>query len=279
MSQSVTIRKIMVSLTTNIAFFYFLSVACLGAPATELLQTNDKYTPTQLAVAEAQVKKMLLQLPEMSRLVSKDDLMWSWAVRQFAGDAAGENIIWSSASTVSPEYVSEHLIPFDGKPGSIQMNSLDELGNNHPGEKLWYYFCFECFNIANHKRFHQIYCDAIEGKLDENSYIRRCTELEFKALHKTYLFYTLTYKPFMDRKCMKTNPILWGSMVPKDYELWISQYKDHAKYPWSSYAKYFNETIVPYRRAVDEYEAQQKGRKQEKQYQNKSEYKSNKQTH
>lgn len=258
MRQSSTILKIMATLTMSIALLCFHNA--IGAQATELLATHNNYTSTQLAYGEAQVKKMLLQLPEMSKLVSKDDLIWAWAVRQFAGDAAGEKIIWSNASTVSPEYVSEHSIPFDGRPGSIQMNSLDELGNKHSGEKLWYYFCFECFNISNHKSFHQIFCDAIDGRLDENSYIERHTKLEFEALHQTYLFYISVYKPFMERKGIETNSVLWGSRVPTDYELWISQYRDHTRYPWSSYGKYFNKTIVPYRKAVEEFEKRQKSR-------------------
>lgn len=105
MKRSSSIQNIIVTLTVSIAFFYCLSTAGTDAQENNLLQTRNKYTPAQLAIAEAQAKKMLSQLPEMSRLVTNGDLMWSWTVRQFAGDAAGENIIWSSASTVSPDTI------------------------------------------------------------------------------------------------------------------------------------------------------------------------------
>jgi hypothetical protein len=202
---------------------------------------------------EQQVLLMLNKLPQMRAMVERDDFLWSWAVDQFAGKAADQRIAWSDSATSSPEFISEHSIPRSGEPGSIFMNELDERGQRVSSEKLWYYFTFECFNIGNHEAFLQVYKDAIDGRLNQEEYIRRYTELEYKALLKTFDFYKFHVEPYTRKKGISTDCVMWGSQVPKDYKTWISQYSDRNKYPWSSYAKYFNEVIVPYRKEVDAY--------------------------
>ena len=205
---------------------------------------------------EHQVILMLYKLPQMREIVEKDDFLWNWAVDQFAGKAANQRIIWSDSATSSPEFVSEHSIPSLGRPGAIAMNELDEQGNKVSSEKLWYYFTFECFNIAYHKASFQIYQDAMEGKLNQEEYIRRYTELEHKALLKTFDFYKLHFEPYTRNKGINTDCVMWGSRVPNDYKSWISQYTDRTKYPWSSYGKYFTEVIIPYRIEIDAYNKQ-----------------------
>lgn len=221
------------------------------APRASTLSAQD------LQFGEQQLQTMLHDRPQMVNIIMQNEPIWPWAVRQFAGEAANQRIYWNSneLSDKGFEYDSDHSYPTKARLGCIRLRKTDEHGKALAPDRLLSAFVFECNNIRNGPAFHSVYETSLKGKISREQFIEQNTQIEFAATKRTADFYETVYLPLAQRRHYTVTPAYWEADSPKNYTDWIARYKDPAKYPWSYWGKYYDESIVPYLKSVKNYDA------------------------
>lgn len=228
-------------------------------PSTAALKAPQTLSPQDLQFGEQQVKKMIADRPQLAKILLKNEPIWPWAVRQFAGEAANERIYWSSGAVGGGfEFDAEQSPPDGGKPGFIRLRKTDEHGKPLAANRLLAAFVFECFNIRGGPAFDSLYEEALTGKLTKDQYIDKGTRIEFAATRKAADFYRTIYLPLAKKRNYDLDPQYWEAETPTTYPAWRAQYTNRAGYPWSFWGKYYDESIVPYLKAVKKYKAANK---------------------
>jgi hypothetical protein len=216
----------------------------------ELADFTTNLSAADLAFGEEQMAKMAKDRPEFTRYISKDDLVWQFCSRAFAGAAIGEHVFWDNSPPEDRGYRSENLGPYKGRPGFIRIrdksDSGDDRGRPLSCEELWSCAVFELENVRNHKAFMALYYRALEGKLTREEWIRGCTMLEYGALNRTSKDFAKLWLPLVGTRAISVNRSFWGANIPDTYQGWISLYRDPNSYPWDAFGAYYDSQIVPY---------------------------------
>ena len=216
------------------------------------LATN--LSAADLAFGEEQMAKMVKDRPEFTHYVSKDDPIWQFCVRAFAGEAIGEHILWNNGLPEGDPYSSDNFGPYEGRLGYIQIRNNYASGENRGQpltcEELWSCAVFEIENIRNHKAFMALYYRALDGKLSREEWIRGCSRLEYEALRRTRKHFTKLWAPLFRTRPITVTSTCWGANIPETYEAWISYYRDPRSYPWDVFGEYYDSRVVPYVRSM-----------------------------
>jgi hypothetical protein len=99
----------------------------------ELPELTTNLSAADLAFGEEQMAKMAKDLPEFTRYISKDDLVWQFCARAFAGAAIGEHVLWDNTPPEDRGYRSENLGPYKGRPGFIRIRKNSDSGEDRGG--------------------------------------------------------------------------------------------------------------------------------------------------
>lgn len=211
-------------------------------------------TAQNLISGESQIRKMMQDRPEMRRYVKLNDPVWTFCVRQFAGEAVGEPILWNNDPPEYQDGNAENQGPLHGEKGWIRVRPCKtvgkRMGRKRSGEEMWSDAIFELFNIHNSVGFNRLYDAALADKVSRQDWITGNTELEYVAERKMASFYKRVWQPNMKIKGIVSHPETWQLGLPDTYEEWIAQYTDKSSYPWNIWGKYYDEQIVPYLKAV-----------------------------
>lgn len=212
-----------------------------------LMETSSVSTQ-DLRFGEQQLQKMLIDRPELNKVIFKQDPVWRWAIRQFAGEGAKARIYWNSGdlSCKSFEYDAEHNYPLPTQQGCIRLRKTSQFGTPVLGEKLLSGFVFECYNIRNGPAFEKTNKAALTGAITKEQFIEQNTKIEYEAVSKTAKFYKEVYLPLATKRQSKTDAYLWGTYEPTKYADWRARFKDRTRYPWSYMEKYYDSLIKPY---------------------------------
>jgi hypothetical protein len=225
-------------------------------PALAELTTN--LPDADLAFGEEQVAKMTKDRPEFARIVTKDDAIWQFCVRAFAGAAIGERIVWDNTLPEDKGYRSENLGPYDGHPGFIRIRNISDSVNDRGRllscEELWACAVFELENVRNHNAFMVLFYRALDGKLSREEWIRGCTMLEYNAFQRTKKDFIKLWMPLARTRRISITTSFWGANIPDTYEGWISLYRDPNNYPWDVFGTYYDNQIVPYVKSMNEWQ-------------------------
>jgi hypothetical protein len=217
-------------------------------PDLPALATN--LSAADFAFGEEQMAKMVKDRPEFTRYISKDDPVWQFCVRAFAGAAIGERIVWDNTLPQDNGYRSENLGPYQRHAGFIRIRNISDSGDDRGRplscEELWSCAVFEIENIRNHKAFMALFYQALDGKLSREEWVRGCSRLEYNALRRTKGDFTKLWLPLSGRHFMTITKSFWGADTPATYESWISLYRDPNDYPWDVFGVYYDSKIVPY---------------------------------
>ena len=220
----------------------------------ELTDVTTNLSAADVAFGEQQIAKMVKDRPEFARFISKDDAVWQFCARAFAGAAIGEHIVWDNTLPEDKGYRSENLGPYDGHPGFIRIrnisDSVNDRGRPLSCEELWSCVVFEIENIRNHKAFMVLFYRALDGKLTREEWIRGCTSLEYQALQRTKRDFAKLWLPLVGTRQISVTKSFWGGDSPDTYEAWISLYRDPNDYPWNVFGAYYDNQIVPYVRST-----------------------------
>lgn len=215
-----------------------------------LAELTTNLSAADLAFGEQQMSKMVKDRPQFLRYISKDDLVWQFCARAFAGAAIGQRIVWDNALPEDHGYRSENLGPYKGRPGFIRIRNISDSGDDRGRplscEELWSCAVFELENIRNHHAFMALYYRALGGKLSREEWIRGCTRLEYDAFNRTSKDFAKLWLPLLGTRAISINKSFWGADNPDTYEAWISLYRDPNSYPWDAFGAYYDSQIVPY---------------------------------
>jgi hypothetical protein len=215
----------------------------------ELADLTTNLFAADLAFGEEQMSKMVRDRPEFTRYVSKEDPIWQFCVRAFAGAAIGERILWDNTLPQADGYRSENLGPYQGHAGFIRIRNNSDSGDDNGRplscEELWSCAVFEIENIRNHKAFMVLFYQALDGKLSREEWVRG-SRLEYNALQRTKGDFTKLWLPLAGTRFMTITKSYWGADTPATYESWISPFRDPNDYPWDVFGAYYDSKIVPY---------------------------------
>lgn len=209
------------------------------------------YDQGQLNAGKAQLCQMLNDRPAMREFVQPGDKLWQWTIRQFAGEAAGVPIKWSTTKLdKTGEYIAENEYPTERRPGYIRIRKTDAKGAPLSADTLWSSFVFECYNIGNGAKFQQVYIKALHSSCNEDQWIEDNTRIEYESYKKTRQFFDEVIEPMARQRNLKVDGRLWGKTVPATYQEWIANYKNRDEYPWSYWGHFYKNTVMPYRQKL-----------------------------
>jgi hypothetical protein len=222
-----------------------------------LPKPQGKPSRDDLAFGERQVEQMVMDRPKMAGYLQKDDPVWRYCVRQYAGEAVGQRITWNNEPPEG-DAEADHQTPTQTQAGFIRVRRYalppGTKQRERNGEDLWASAIFELTNIRGSKQFERLYDEACDGKLDKQGFVDGFTKQEYKALQDSIVIYHALWEPRMKARHLPTLPYYWQTNIPPTYEQWIAGYSDPKGYPWNCYGKYFDEEIVPYRKKMKEWE-------------------------
>ena len=216
-------------------------------------------TDADLAFGEQQVLGMVQSRPEMVRYVSKNDAIWQFCVRAFAGEAIGERIYWDSGSPQGAEFSADHFNPYGDEKARIRIRKESASGRNRGRllscEELWACVVFEIENLRNHRACIALYERAIKGEVTREQWIFENSRLEYEALRRTSNDYVRLWQPLAASHRLASTMEFWGLDIPPTYEAWISMYNAPAGYPWNVFGEYFDHELIPYLKAFKRWQA------------------------
>ena len=190
---------------------------------------------------ETQLQAILVDRPNMTSIVRKDDILWQWVVHKLAGEDIESPIFWqANASPMFPIPTgvnAVHAYPTSKTEGRVWVK------NNSDSEAMWAGLVFELHNIKNGKAFQKIEEDAKHWRCTKEEYIRRYAELEYKAAKETVVFYNDIWVPYCESKGIKPNPQLWFYYLPDTFEQWMDSFTNPNGYPWHPYSAYYDRLI------------------------------------
>lgn len=228
-----------------------------GSPAFKLPEPvvlERELSPEELSFGAEQVDRMVKDRPEMGRLVFKTDAIWQFCARGFGGGAIGETVLWDSTLPEEKGYECDNSGPINGRKGFIRIRKIHDWaetrGQPLSCEELWSCAVFELEDLRNHAAFYALYKLALKGQLTREDWVRENSKLEYGAYRRTAEHYRALWCPLARARQLSQTPELWGADCPPTYEAWIIQYTDPNGYPWDSFARYYDQQIVPYLRST-----------------------------
>jgi hypothetical protein len=162
---------------------------------------------------------MLEDRPVMRLHLLRDDEMWTWAVRGFAGCDLGFLVYWERASPPSGAEAN-HTFP---RPGQVALVRIRPLPEPHAQafESAWSCFVFEIENLRSAAEYLSVHEDAVSGRLDRDEWVRRNTLLEFSAIERTRQFYARLWAPWCAGRGLSPTPRKWYVGGAATYEAWM----------------------------------------------------------
>ncbi len=201
-----------------------------------------------------QVDQMMADRKKMRNCVDKNDVIYNWAVRQFAGEAAGQRIYWITGSFAEfpPECLGYNQAPTNTSQGHITIREKYQSGPDNQqklsGESLWSCAVFELYNISFDKDDAARDAAAWSGNMSREEYVTAIERREFKAQQRTVEFYRAVWKPYCQDKGLSTDGDYWYDSLPNSYEEWKSQRNGPSYYPYNLYGNFYDRNIIPYLR-------------------------------
>ncbi len=231
------------------------TIAPVASPNVKAYKSSfaRKVSQDDLVFGMTQVDKMMKDRKPMSFLVKKGDPIYTWVVRQFAGEACGERISWNAEEDLGKpsEYRADHCYPSKDERAYIRIRSNNGAGNFYDEHSLWESCIFELHNIRNFKAFEKVFHDACKGKMTKDEWLRRNTLIEYKSNIAVKDFFYRHWAPYLQAKGIDSGEHLWNvDWTPNTFDKWIKAYNDPNGYPWDYWGTYYDNQIVPYLKAL-----------------------------
>lgn len=182
---------------------------------------------------ELQVKRMLKDRPAMAKHIIKNDIIWKWAVKKFAGEDLPDTIDW------------DNRVPYHGTKSAQLYPCKTERGCINVAKGLsfevsWAGAIFELFNIAFYSEFQEVIRKAYKGELKKKEFILKMAKTEFKAIKMAEKFYKDIWEPWARQKCFSTDPYVWNVGCPSKFKEWIKCFDKNSDYPWKTYSDFYD---------------------------------------
>jgi hypothetical protein len=125
-------------------------------------------TKEDLNYGEKQLKKVLRDRPAMVSYVSEGDVVWTWTVRQFAGEHYKSRIEWESANH-TPDSEFDYVFTNESMKVTVNEKSVT-TGLNKSGSRLWMELVAALIGADLFERSNQINYAALKGKIGIEEY-------------------------------------------------------------------------------------------------------------
>jgi hypothetical protein len=219
-----------------------------GSQADSGVRESSESSGVSRTFGERQLEQMLADRPEMQNLLPEDHPVYRWLVASFEGDRTGSRIYWLADEPRSGK-AAEHAAAYYGYPAYIV---IEAAARKTPLDK-WTMLVFEMFNIENTKSFKELLNLALEGKLDGESYARKCVQLEFDAAAKLRDFFRKTPLP---NTTPETAPMYcWVTAEDVNFEecekLWATMELYYEDSNYRHFKKQYDDAIAPLVRTGD----------------------------
>lgn len=200
---------------------------------------------SNLSHGEQQVRALMRDRPALTELVSEGDIIWSWTVRQFAGERLGYRIWWQKHLPRGMENVPVSACSSSRTPEQGGYVFLREhLGRELiPSDDLWSALVFELHNISNQSGMSKVYEKARQGRITKEQYIGEITSREFKSKTELKKFFLKYWLPHSERRHFKPDRYNWGIADPDTYDQWIAFHKRWNSGYLDLYAKQYSDMV------------------------------------
>lgn len=186
-------------------------------------------TTNDLIHGEKQLRTMMEDRPLMRPYVRKDDRVWSWVVREFAGQGCGRRIYWNN----KPTQIGSFDYTDNGKMFEIQLGRAKHNDSGNEGEMLWERTICAMYSVRNNEKRREIFESALSGKTNQKGYLGQNLHLSFDANLSTTYFYRNVWLPnAISNGCTATDSV-WSLNSDRNYDEWIAAFK------YDDYPKYF----------------------------------------
>ncbi|MCX6382825.1 MAG: hypothetical protein NT023_25650 [Armatimonadetes bacterium] len=189
------------------------------------LIVKKSLTKSSLQWGEKQLVQMLHDRPALQGFIQKGDPVWTWVVRQFAGEGLGGKVEWcnlpmddsSEGETIPETKTSAHILI--GYPSAKSMR--DKFYREH----LWATAIYELNNVQSVPEFFTLRIAINDHKINQEGWINRVGRLEYLALRRTKYTYLNLWAPLMKSRGIFSNSdyYLWGKHLPDTYEKWMNK--------------------------------------------------------
>lgn len=198
---------------------------------------------TALGHGELQVIRMLKDRPVMKTHLTRNDLIWKWVVRKFAGEDLPDTIDWDKRAPYGGAKAS-HLYPCKTERGRIN------IAKGLSFEASWAGAVFELFNISLCAEFKRVIKKAYEGRLNKREFTLKMAQIEFKAIKKAEKFYKDIWDPWRRKKGILSDPCEWNVGCPAKFKDWIKSFDKDCDYPWKIYFDFYDDHLEEWALAV-----------------------------
>ncbi|MBI3617040.1 MAG: hypothetical protein HY210_02340 [Candidatus Omnitrophica bacterium] len=167
--------------------------------------SRRKLSQVDIRHGELQIKNMLKDRPVMAKHITKNDIIWKWVVRKFAGEDLEDTIDWNNAA---PYYgaQADHIYPCSSERGFVR------IAKKLSFEFSWARAIFELHNMAFCCGFKKLIYRAYKGKKKKKEFI----------------------------KGLATCPDEWYVGTPRFFREWIKHYGRNSEYPWRIYSDFYD---------------------------------------
>ncbi|MBN1341986.1 MAG: hypothetical protein JXQ73_04860 [Phycisphaerae bacterium] len=207
-------------------------------------------TKADLDYGQAQVRRMLKDRPTMAEHVKEGDAIWQWAVGRFAGEDLGLRVHWDP-NRPRPGWYYERLFPWKDQEPLIRVNDVYAAEANAPEPMTftdsWGYTVSALYEIAEARRYLQVYEDGVEGRISRHDYIVRNAKADYRVAERVAGFHRTVWTPWARDKGIAIAPFRISAKYCATYETWFDQFKDpDSWYPWGSWGVYYDTDLLPH---------------------------------
>lgn len=216
---------------TSVVVFYKLVIGGQRKPPMRSYQPETLgmrpivISAVALRHGRVQLVQMLRDRPAMRQYVQPNDPLWTWCVRQFAGEGVGQTVDWHNEPPLSDEFECDST-PFS-RFIRVRSHFPHEPARKHNGEELWAAAVYELCNLQSSKRYNALLELARDRKMNKDEWVKAMCEVEYGTMRNTNCVYNTIWSPLMRERGLPTNSsiYLWGCLVPESFEEWYQQYK------------------------------------------------------
>lgn len=186
-------------------------IALAGLCPAVFVQADESVTN-----GEKQVTLIMNDRPRMARILEAYSGLYDWLVESFGATSGGFKPLWDSAEPVSGR-AAEHEYPSNNSRRGIvaERTAVFRVSAHQAGWDQLAGLIFELHNFRGATKFEHIHTAAVNGEIDEQTYVRQNIEQEFMAVQATKEFLIKNVLPLRGAQD-RENSLLWALVKSAD---------------------------------------------------------------
>jgi len=155
------------------------------------LAASDSLDEAKLQHAEQQLKRMLVDRPQMALCLKPGDDLWNWVVRKFAGEDSGLLAIWDAKDPTpfESDFVAQPNEVF------IQVQDRENCSSDFECDAQWAGVIFELYHSAAVAERANLRRQIEAGQIGAQEYARERMAIAERAKQQTRAFFLRFFAP------------------------------------------------------------------------------------